>query len=173
MRGGRLLSIICYFCSQGKFGDCSPKIKHRLHMKQTLWHNILIPIFIQSWYPSSNSDPIFIQFWCPSSSKFWYPSSSNSDPHLHPNSDTHLHPILSTHFHPILIPIFIQILIPIFMVNMSKGHAEIVFFYLVPFCHFPPLITINALSRHLLKTILHFDNSIPCGFVHWWAWAQY
>ncbi len=134
---------------------------------------ILIPIFIQFWSPSSskfwyppstNSDPhfhpnsdthlhpiliptfiqilipIFIQFWSAPSSKFCYPSSSN----------------FYTHFHPFLIPIFIQILIPIFMVNMSKGHAEIVFFILVPFCHFPPLITINALSRHLLKTILHF-----------------
>jgi hypothetical protein len=34
------------------------------------------------------------------------------------------------------------------------------------------LSPINALSRHLLKTILHFTIQFHVVFVHWWACAQ-
>jgi hypothetical protein len=138
MRGGRLLSIICYFAVKANLMIVALKSSI-----DCTWNRLSDTT---SWYPSSsNSDAHLHPMLIPSSSKFWYPSSSNSDAHLHPipmpnfiqtlipSSSklwSHLHPILipifihflypfssnsDPHLHPILIPTFIQFFIPIFI----------------------------------------------------------
>ncbi len=156
LRGGRLLSIICYFavkanlmivalkssidCTWNRLSDTTSWYPSSSNSDAHL-HPILMPIIIQCW---SHLHPIpmpnFIQTLIPSSSNF----------------DTHLHPIFYTHFHPILIPIFIQFWSPPssnFLYPFSSNsdthlHGQYVkrscwncVFYLVPFCHFPPLIS--------------------------------